>query len=594
MRNILSYNNVSSTERIKIIIMKNTIYVIKRVIGICKEYIPQIILIIILLALTTVISLLPTVIVKSLLDSFITDSSFNNTLFLLIISLFIIPVLNALLQIIQFYTSTKISYNVMMNIKEKMIRRFFMAKPSAIDIKNSGEWQNRINTESSSVQSIFDGLIIPFFMLIISMISTLILAFLLNWRLTAISLLLYPITVFPSNFLAKKRQKLSVIIKDKNEHLSGYVNDIFKGIKNVKQYTTEEKEITQIKQLNENIINDLSKSNLYSWMNDLILNNMISGIVNAIVYGIGFYLILNNNFTIGGLVAFTSILPSIYAVITQATRLNNSIKMQQSSFERLDEVLNLPLEPNGSETITGNCICFEHVNFKYDSNPDYTLRDFSLNIDENSFVAFVGPSGAGKSTVFDLLGKYIIPNSGDIKIGGIDINMLENKNLRQTISIVSQDVYLFNRSIYENITYGLSDISQEKIESACKKANIFDFIQSLPNKFDTIVSEGSQNISGGEKVRLAIARALLQESQILLFDETTAALDALNETLFINIIEELKHNHTIICIAHRLTSIKNADKIVVIEQGKIVEHGSHDELLQQNNLYASMWNLYIN
>ena len=572
--------------------MKNTIYVIKRVIRICKEYTAQMILIIVLLTLTTVISLLPTVIIKNLLDSFITDS-LNKTLFLLIISLFLIPVFNALIQIIQFSTSTKISNNVMISIKEKMIRRFFAAKPSAIDMKNSGEWQNRINTESSSIQSIFEGLVIPFFMLMISMISTLILAFSLNWKLTAISLLLYPVTLFPSNFLAKKRQKLSVVIKDKNEHLSGYVSDIFKGIKNVKQYTTEEKEIAEIKLLNENIIDDLSKNNLYSWMNDLILNNMISGIVNAIVYGVGFYLILNNNFTIGGLVAFTSILPSIYAVITQTTRLNNALKMQQSSFERLDEVLNLPIEPNGSETIGNHDICFDHVNFKYDGNADYTLRDFSLNINENTFVALVGPSGAGKSTVFELLGKYIIPDSGAIKIGGIDINMIDNKNLRQNISVVSQNVYLFNRTVYENITYGLSDISHEKIESACKKANIFDFIQSLPHKFDTIISEGSQNISGGEKVRLGIVRALLQESQILLFDETTAALDALNETLFINIIEELKHNHTIICVAHRLTSIKNADKIVVINQGKIAEQGSHDELLKQNNLYSSMWDLYV-
>ena len=573
--------------------MKQTIYVIKRVVAICKDYTAQMILIIVLLTLTTVISLLPTIIIKNLLDSFVTDS-FNNSLFLLIISLFIIPVLNALIQTIQFSASTKISNNIMMSIKEKMIRRFFMAKPSVIGIKNSGEWQNRINTESSSIQSIFEGMVIPFFMLIISMISTLILAFSLNWRLTAISLLLYPVTLFPSNFIAKKRQKLSVVIKDKNEHLSGYVSDIFKGIKNVKQYTTEEKEIAEIKRLNENIINDLSKNNLYSWMNDLILNNMISGIVNAIVYGVGFYLILNNKFTIGGLVAFASILPNIYAVITQTTRLNNAIKTQQSSFERVDEVLNLPLEPNGSEKISRHYISFEHINFKYEGNLDYTLSDFSLDINENSFVALVGPSGAGKSTVFDLLGKYIIPDSGEIKIGGVNINMLDNKNLRQTISVVSQDVYLFNRTIYENITYGLSDIAQEKIESACKKANIFDFIHSLPDKFDTIISEGSQNISGGEKVRLAIARALLQESQILLFDETTAALDALNETLFINIIEELKHSHTIICVAHRLTSIKNADKIVVINQGKIAEQGSHDELLKQNNLYNSMWELYVN
>jgi ABC-type multidrug transport system, ATPase and permease components len=573
--------------------MKNTIYVIKRVLNICKDYTSKIVLIICLLTLTTVISLLPTVIIKNLLDTFTADS-FDSTLLLLILSLFLIPVLNALIQIVQFSASTKISNNVMMSIKEKMIRRFFTAKPSVIGMKNSGEWQNRINTEASSVQSIFEGLIIPFFMLTISMISTLVLAFSLNWKLTAIALLLYPVTLFPSNFLAKKRQKLSVIIKDKNEHLSGYVSDIFKGIKNVKQYTTEEKEIAEIKRLDENIINDLSKNNLYSWMNDLILNNMISGIVNAIVYGVGFYLILNNNFTVGGLVAFASILPSIYAVITQSTRLNNAIKMQQSSFDRLDEVLNLPLESTGSETITDCGISFDRVNFKYDSNADYTLRNFSLDIAENSFVALVGPSGAGKSTVLDLLGKYIIPTDGEIKIGGKDINTLDNKNLRQNVSVVSQDVYLFNRTVRENITYGLSDISEEKTISACKKANIYDFIQNLPDKFDTVISEGGQNISGGEKVRLAIARALLQESKILLFDETTAALDALNESIFIGIIEELKPTHTIICVAHRLTSIKNADKIVVINKGEIAEQGSHEELLQLGQLYSSMWELYVN
>ena len=201
------------------------------------------------------------------------------------------------------------------------------------------------------MQSLFEWLVIPFFMLAISLTTTLVLAFSLNWLLTVAALLLYPVILFPSNFFAKKRQKLSNIIKDKNEYLSGYTNDVFRGIKNVKQFTMEDNETAEIKTLNNSIINDLSKNNLYSWINDLILNNMISGLVNAITYGIGIYLILKHNFTIGGLVAFTSILPSIYAVITQLTRLNGSIKAQQSSFERLDEVLNLPLEETGPNKV---------------------------------------------------------------------------------------------------------------------------------------------------------------------------------------------------------------------------------------------------
>jgi ATP-binding cassette subfamily B protein len=233
-------------------------------------------------------------------------------------------------------------------------------------------------------------------------------------------------------------------------------------------------------------------------------------------------------------------------------------------------------------------ICFKNVNFSYNEQRTI-LHDFSLTLPANKTVAIVGKSGAGKSTLTRLLFRFYDVQDGSIQIGGQDIRHVTQNSLRQAMAIVPQDSILFNNTVAFNLAYGKPDASQEDIESAAKMAQIYDFIESLPEKWDTKVGERGLKLSGGEKQRVAIARAILKQPKILLLDEATSSLDSKTEKAIQSTLEEIAGHYTTLIIAHRLSSIVHADLIVVMEQGRIVEQGSHQELLQRKGLYAEMW-----
>ena len=258
----------------------------------------------------------------------------------------------------------------------------------------------------------------------------------------------------------------------------------------------------------------------------------------------------------------------------------------------LDQPITIKNNINSEDILTlKDCIQFKNINFKYDTKSNFKLNNINIKIKKNEKVALVGASGSGKSTLADLIPRFYDPSSGDITIDGKNIKNIKIQSLRSLMGIVTQDTILFNDTVYNNIAYGLNNISEKDVIHAAKSSNSHEFIKNLPNQYNTILSEKGQNLSGGQRQRLSIARALLKNPPIIILDEATSNLDTESENKIKKALTKLINNRTVIIIAHRLTTISQADKIIVLNDGKIIESGSHNELIKNNSEYKKLYDL---
>jgi ATP-binding cassette subfamily B protein len=337
----------------------------------------------------------------------------------------------------------------------------------------------------------------------------------------------------------------------------------------------------------------------------------VAAIATAFAYGIGGHLALNGTVTVGTLLAITALLARLYGPLTALSNVRIDVMTALVSFERVFEVLDLqPMVSNkdGAQELAKKIpsIEFKNVSFSY-PRPDQislaslesaakeefiesgeVLKNVTFTVPAGSFTAIVGPSGAGKTTISTLVPRLYDVSSGSIQIDGIDVKDLTLESLRSSIGVVTQDAHLFHESIAENLRYANHDATEEEMEQACRSAQIWELVQSLPNKFDTLVGERGHRLSGGEKQRLAIARLLLKSPSVVILDEATAHLDSENEALVQKALKSALKDRTSIVIAHRLSTIRDADQIIVLEHGVIVERGKHDELIAAGGLYSEL------
>lgn len=316
----------------------------------------------------------------------------------------------------------------------------------------------------------------------------------------------------------------------------------------------------------------------------LILN---SGIVLIIL--LGFSLLLSAEIPLAVYILFLVMGIHIYQPLIHAMTFMAEMNYMKMGAERIEDLINTQTLPEGDANTTTDkhTIEFKDVHFSYHNTQ--VINGFSYSIPENSLTAFVGPSGSGKTTLTRLIARFWDVDSGEVKIGGINIKSFASDYLLSKISIVFQDVYLFNDTIYNNIRIGKEDATREEIIEAAKTAQCYDFIMDLPHKFGTVIGEGGSTLSGGEKQRISIARAILKDAPIILLDEATASLDPENEIYIQKAIDDLIKNKTVIIIAHRLQTIQNADQIIVLDKGQNIESGTHEELLKNKALYYNLW-----
>lgn len=452
---------------------------------------------------------------------------------------------------------------------------------------------NDVNAVNSSVSAVFLNLIRE----PLKIIVFLGIAIAISWRLTLFSLVVLPFSLVIISYIGLILRKQSGLLQAKMADLTNRLHETITGVKIVKAFGMEEYE-------NKKFFNETQNFFKLSLRITRIRNiaspttEFLSVIVGVVIIYFGAQLVLvEKSITASQFIGFLFAIFQLMPPIKELSSVNNRIQESSAAADRIFEILDTePNIKNVENPISINdfndSIEFEHVYFKYDDSDDYVLEDINFKVEKGKIIALVGSSGSGKTTLVDLIPRFYDPTEGRILLDGIDIKNIRIEDLRKLMGIVTQETVLFNESVRNNIAYGLTDCSDEKIIEAAKAANAHNFIMELPQKYDTIIGEKGTKLSGGQRQRIAIARALLKNPPIMILDEATSALDNESEVLVQEAIERLMKDRTVFVIAHRLSTIRNADRILVIERGKIVQDGKHQDLIyEENGIYKKLYEL---
>jgi len=414
-----------------------------------------------------------------------------------------------------------------------------------------------------------------------------------DWRLALVAFVAFPLAFWPIARFGRKLRRTSTRTQEVTGGLASHLQETFSGAKLVKAFGAEEFESGRFAARNADLYR-LSMKVVKVQALAAPLSEVFAGIGAAAVIFYGGYSVVKGYSTPGNFFSFMAALFMLYEPVKRLSRINNVIQQGIAAAARVFEVLDtLPevQEKHGAPPLppVQREIVYDRVEFRYDEENEPTLKEVSLRVPAGSTVAFVGSSGAGKTTLVDLLPRFYDPQRGSIRIDGVDIRDVSLASLRAQIGVVSQHTILFNDTVRNNIAYGAPDVPLERVIEAARRANAHDFIMRLKDGYDTVLGEQGLNLSGGERQRIAIARALLKDAPILILDEATSALDVESERIVQDALDNLMRGRTTFVIAHRLSTVRNADLIVVIEDGRIVETGSHAELLARDSRYRSFY-----
>jgi len=478
----------------------------------------------------------------------------------------------------------------------------------------TGALISRINSDVMGAQQAFTATLSGVVSNVVSLFLVGITMLILSWQITIFSLLLLPVFLIPTKWVGRRLQSLTRESFNVNAEMSSTMTERFNvsGAMLVALYGEPDREREYFRSRARRVADIGIKMAMLNRLFFIALTS-VAAIATAFAYGIGGHLAINGGVTVGTLLAITALLARLYGPLTALSNVRIDVMTSLVSFERVFEVLDLePMVKNRDDAkvlVTKEPrIEFENVNFSYPRAEEISLaslesaakaetvqsgqvlRNLSFVAQPGTMTALVGPSGAGKTTISALLPRLYDVTEGAIKIDGNDIKELTLESLRDSIGVVMQDAHLFHESIAENLRYAKQDATIEQMQAACEAAQIWKLIESLPNGLDTMVGERGHRLSGGEKQRLAIARLLLKSPAVVILDEATAHLDSENEQLVHAALQTALKGRTSIVIAHRLSTVREADQILVLEKGSIVERGKHDELVAKGGLYADLYN----
>jgi ATP-binding cassette subfamily B protein/subfamily B ATP-binding cassette protein MsbA len=488
---------------------------------------------------------------------------------------------------ISHYAAWKILENIRSHLYDhlqKLSLRFFHDK-------QTGELMSRVLDDTRNFEQLLAHAIPTLVVNGLMLIGVSVILFSMNLKLALYTLIPIPLLFWMVVKFSKISRPMFKEAQKEIAEVSAILQDNFSGIKEIKAFTQEEYEskrtLSRIAAYTRAILRALKLSNAFHPSIEFV-----SGLGTVIVIFFGGRLALANQLALEDLVAFLLYLNTFYQPITSFGMINEGIQHALASAERVFEILNEEPEikdaPDAIEVdrVKGK-IEFRNVSFRYvDDVP--VLKNVSFKVNPGEMIALVGPTGVGKTTIANLIPRFYDPDSGQILIDDIDIRKIKLSSLRKQISMVSQDVFLFNGTVKENILYGRPDATDEEVIAAAKAANAHDFIMELPEGYNTRVGERGVKLSGGQKQRISIARALLKDAPILILDEATSSVDTQTEKLIQEALENLMKNRTTIVIAHRLSTIRDADQIIVLKDGEIVEAGKHNELLKAGGLYSQL------
>jgi ATP-binding cassette, subfamily B, bacterial MsbA len=491
------------------------------------------------------------------------------------------------------YFMKYIGYMVITNIREDLYVhvlelpvRFFMSK-------TTGELTSRVMNDIEMMRDMISRELAEFLQGIFKMIGLIGIVFYLDWRLALISMTVFPFVSVPIVKFAKRLKKVSLKSRIKIADMSTMLIETITSIRVVKAFGMETFESERFKKANRrNFDLNLKAANIMSLSAPLI--ETLGYVSGAIVIWYCGYLIQKGFMTLGSFITFIIAVIQMYQPIKSITRVNNSIQQGLAAADRVFRILDEKKETEFAKNAIElppfkESIKFEHLSFKYEDK--YILKDINLVIKSGEIVALVGPSGAGKTTIVNLLLRFFEPTEGKILIDGNDIRNYSLKSLRNQMSMVTQEIILFNDSIKNNIAYGRKDIPTEQIIEAANGAYAHEFISGFSNQYETNISDRGMRLSGGQQQRIAIARAILKNAPILILDEATSSLDTESEFKIQKALFNLIKNKTCLVIAHRLSTIQHANRILVISNGIITEQGTHHELMALNGTYKNLYEL---
>lgn len=524
----------------------------------------------------------------------------------------LLAVADAIVSIIGRWFSARIGEGLIYDLRSQVFQHVQKQSIAFFTRTQTGALISRINSDVIGAQQAFTSSLSGVLSNVVSLILVTATMLFLSWQITVVSLILLPAFLIPTKWVGRKLQSLTRDSFELNAQMSSTMTERFNvsGAMLVSLYGQADNE-NEFFRSRARRVADIGIS--MAMLNRLffIALTSVAAIATAFAYGIGGHLALNGTVTVGTLLAITALLARLYGPLTALSNVRIDVMTALVSFERVFEVLDLqPMVSNkdGAQELAKKIpsIEFKNVSFSY-PRPDQislaslesaakeefiesgeVLKNVSFTVPAGSFTAIVGPSGAGKTTISTLVPRLYDVSSGSIQIDGIDVKDLTLESLRSSIGVVTQDAHLFHESIAENLRYAKHDATEEEMEQACRSAQIWELVQSLPNKFDTLVGERGHRLSGGEKQRLAIARLLLKSPSVVILDEATAHLDSENEALVQKALKSALKDRTSIVIAHRLSTIRDADQIIVLEHGVIVERGKHDELIAAGGLYSEL------
>jgi ATP-binding cassette, subfamily B, bacterial len=456
-----------------------------------------------------------------------------------------------------------------------------------------GEILSRFSVDLAAVEgavkSIVNSAALPFF----ELIAGIILMLFLNWQLAAISLLVFPITLIGPRILTPKAVQANYEQKLNESSLLGMVQENVATQAVIKAFTLHRKAFGWFTMRNDETRRKIASAMFLSTMVERTVTIAVL-LLHLVVLAIGAYLATKGQITIGTFVTFES---AFWEVSYNIAHVMHFIPVSIQSAAAVRHIQELLDEPTRGADRPGapdlpritNDITFDHVTFQYEGAPEPVLDNLSLKLKVGKSIAIVGPSGAGKSTLLNLILRLYVPDEGRVAIDGVDIRKVTRESLRRSMAVVFQENMLFNMSIRENIRLGKEGASDKEVEEAARKAEIHRYIKSLPQKYDTLVGERGDTLSGGQRQRIAIARAIIRNPSVLLLDEATSALDQTTEAAINRTLLKVAEGRTMIWSTHRLTSVVDMDEIVVISGGKVIERGSHEELLAKNGVYRRLW-----
>lgn len=583
------------TEEEKANMPKVTLPLLKRIFSYLAPYWKQMTVVLICIIVSSAFSLLPSVLTGKIIDDGLIGQDMRMLVILIVTSLGVTLGAN-LIRVAESYLNTWIAQHITYDMRNKMYKHLQQMSQGFYTSNNQGDIITRMTSDISGVERVITSTFTNILSNAITLVVAVIIMLQENWILALVGMLVIPLFTIPTRWAGKTRWTLTQESQECNDEINGILNETLSvsGQLLVKLFGRESYEYDRYEKANKRMIRlNIRESMAGRWF--MVIITTFSSVGPMLLYLVGGILMMkyNSDLTVGDISVLVALLGRMYGPVNSLLNMQVEWIRSMALFTRIFEYYDMPVEIKNAEdaiipkSTQGN-VEFKHVEFAYNEERKI-LKDINFELKSGNSIAIVGPSGSGKSTIVNLIPRLYDVLGGEVTFDGVDVRKLDLEYLRNQIGIVSQETYLFNGTIRENLLYAKPDATEEEMIEACKKANIYEFVQKQEKGLDAMVGNRGLKLSGGEKQRLSIARVLLKDPVLFIFDEATASLDSISESKIQEAINPIINSRTSILIAHRLSTILAADEILVIKDGVIAERGIHEELVKAGGTYSELY-----